>query len=239
MVYLSDMQCVILTAGEGTRMRPLTLKRPKPLVHVAGVPLLEHIIKALPAAVDEVILVVGYKGEMIVNYFGDSAHGKKIRYVWQEKPEGTGAALLLVRDLIRGKFLILYGDDLVDTQSLECALEKDLALLAIEHHEPSRFGVILLNEDETVRDILEKPTDPPSNLVSTSGMVLDKRVFPHIAPRQGYKEIFLSHAVADLAQQTPVHVVRMSFWCPVGRPEDIPIAEMLLRKGAHLSTSVR
>ncbi len=220
-------------------MRPLTLERPKPLVHVAGVPLLEHIITALPETIDEVILVVGYKGDMIVTHFGEQAHGKRIRYVWQEKPEGTGAALLAARELLRGKFLILYGDDLVDTASLERALEKELALLAIEHDEPSRFGVILLNDDETVRDILEKPDDPPSNLVSTSGMVLDERVFAHVGPREGYKEIFLSHAVADLARHASVHVVRMSFWCPVGRPEDIPVAEMLLRQGAHLSPSVR
>lgn len=230
------MQCIILAAGKGARMQPLTFERPKPLVLVAGIPLLEHILQVLPDAVDELIIVVGYKGDMIVSHFGDEAYGRPVRYVWQHEVGGPGAALTLARDILHGKFMVLYADDLVDKDSLERAAAHDLSMLAIEHSEPHRFGVILLNEDGTVADILEKPDVPPTNLVSTSGMVLDERVFDHIGPREGYKEIFLSHAVADLARCAPVHIVRMSFWCPVGRPEDIPIAETLLLSGAHLST---
>lgn len=231
------MQCIILAAGEGTRMRPLTFERPKPLVHVAGIPLLEHIMQALPEVIDEIILVIGYKGAMIEQHFGDSIFGKPIRYVWQRTPQGPGAALLEAKNLLHDKFLVLYADDLVNKESLERAVAEDLSLLAIEHSEPHRFGVILLNDDDTVRDILEKPEVPPSNLVSTSGMVLDERVFEHIVAREGYRELYLSHAVASLAQHTPVSVIRMSFWCPVGTPEDIPRAEALLLSGAHLSTA--
>lgn len=231
------MQCIILAAGKGTRMRPLTLERPKPLVLVAGIPLLEHILQALPDSVDELILVVGYKGDMVISHFGDHAYGRPIRYVWQKEAGGTGAALLLAQEFLREKFMVIYADDLVDKESLERAAAQELSVLAIEHDEPHRFGVILLNEDGTVADILEKPVHPPTNLVSTSGMVLDERIFDHITPREGYSEVYLSHAVATLAKQAPVSVIRMSFWCPVGRPEDIPIAESLLSAGAHLSTS--
>ena len=65
------MQCVILAAGEGTRMRPLTLAMPKPLVPVCGVPLIEHIVRPLPKVIDELIIVIGYKGEMIREYCGE------------------------------------------------------------------------------------------------------------------------------------------------------------------------
>lgn len=233
------MQCIILAAGKGTRMQPLTFERPKPLVLVAGIPLLEHILQALPDSVDELIMVVGYKGDMIVSHFGDEAYGRPVRYVWQHEAGGPGAALMLAREMLRDKFMVLYADDLVDKDSLERAAAQDLSMLAIEHEEPHRFGVILLNENGTVADILEKPEHPPSNLVSTSGMVLDERIFDHIGAHEGYNEVYLSHAVAKLAQHAPIAVIRMSFWCPVGRPEDIPIAETFLLSGAHLSTSVR
>lgn len=229
------MQCIILAAGEGTRMRPLTLERPKPLVRVGGIPLLEHITATLPDSIDELILVIGYKGHMIQDHFGDEVLGRPVRYVWQHKRKGTGDALIQARKHLSGKFLTLYGDDLVNTESLNRALTHDLSLLAIEHEEPHRFGVILLNEDGSVKDILEKPENPPTNLVSTSGMVLDERIFDHIKD-EGHKEIYLSTAVARLARTAPMEVVRMSFWCPVGTPEDIPKAEALLSAGAHLST---
>ena len=76
------MQCVILAAGKGERMRPLTNDRPKPLVLVLGRPLLEHIIEALPAAIDEIILVVGYRGEQIQKHFGTEYGGRRVHYVW-------------------------------------------------------------------------------------------------------------------------------------------------------------
>ena len=77
------MQAVIMAAGEGRRMRPLTLELPKPLIKVAGKPILEHILDALPPEIDEVILVVGYKADMVKQHFGDSYHGRHIRYVYQ------------------------------------------------------------------------------------------------------------------------------------------------------------
>ena len=79
------MKAVILAAGEGVRMRPLTLRTPKPLLQVAGRPLLEHIIYALPKDINELIVVIGYLGDQIKNFLGNEYHGLKIQYIWQKR----------------------------------------------------------------------------------------------------------------------------------------------------------
>ena len=77
------MQAVLLAAGKGVRMLPLTLNQPKPLVEIGGVPLIVHVLRALPPEIDEVIIVVGYKAQMIIDYLGETFEGRKIRYVYQ------------------------------------------------------------------------------------------------------------------------------------------------------------
>jgi NDP-sugar pyrophosphorylase family protein len=92
------MQCVILAAGKGTRLRPLTDTIPKPLVKVAGRPLLDHIVEALPSSVNELIIVTGYLEEQIHTHCGKSFHGRKVTYVHQEEQKGTAHALWLCKD---------------------------------------------------------------------------------------------------------------------------------------------
>jgi NDP-sugar pyrophosphorylase family protein len=98
------MQCVILAAGNGKRLRPLTEDKPKQLVQVHGKPLIDYIVEALPSSIDELIIVVGYKGDMIREYCGTTFHGKSVQYVEQPVAEGTAKALWLCKDLLRGPF---------------------------------------------------------------------------------------------------------------------------------------
>ncbi len=220
------MQAVILAAGEGRRMRPLTLERPKPLVVVAGRPLLERIVDALPAEVDELILIVGYKGDMIRSRFGDSYKGRRIRYAYQWMPAGTAHALSMARPLLGdGKFILMFADDIHGARAIAASLEYPLAVLAATHPEPSKFGVIELNADGTLANIVEKPKVPLTNLVSTGAMVLDSRIFQYEAPRHESGEYYMTDPFSSLAKEHPVMVVEQDLWIPVGCPEDIKIAE--------------
>ncbi len=129
------MQAVILAGGEGKRMQPLTFDRPKPLIEVAGKPILEHIIDALPEEIDEVIIVIGYKGEMIRERLGDSYGGRAIKYVHQWMQAGTAHALSIARPLLKGPFLFMYGDDIHGPEALKESVKHQYSILAAPHPE--------------------------------------------------------------------------------------------------------
>ncbi len=216
------MQAIILAAGEGKRMRPLTLERPKPLVLVTGRPILEHIIDALPPEVDEIILIVGYKADMIRNHFGDSYRGRSIRYIRQWMPAGTAHALSMAEPLLRDeRFLLMCADDLHGARALTKALSHPLSILVSEHPEPSKFGVVELRDDGTLASIVEKPERPATNLISTGAMVLDKRIFDYEVVRHESGEYFMTYPLNLFAKEHAVAVITQDFWVPIGYPEDI------------------
>lgn len=224
------MQAVILAAGEGKRMQPLTFERPKPLIEVAGKPIIEHIIDALPEEIDEVIVVIGYKGQMIKDRLGESYGGRKITYVHQWMAAGTAHALSIARPLIKGRFLFMYGDDIHGAEALKETLKHPYSILAAPHTDPSKFGVIEKNEDGTLKRLVEKPANPMSNLVSTGGIMLDERIFEYPAPRHESGEYFLTDPVASLGKDYPIMVIEQPLWIPVGYPEDIGRAEEILKE---------
>ncbi len=224
------MQAVILAAGEGKRMRPLTLEKPKPLIEVNGKPIIEHIIDALPEEIDEVIVVIGYKGHMIQERLGDEYGGRRILYVHQWMPAGTAHALSIARPLLKGRFLFMYGDDIHGAEALKETIKHPYSILAAPHAEPSKFGVIERHEDGTLKQLVEKPANPTSNLVSTGGIMLDERIFDYPAPRHESGEYFLTDPVASLGNDHPIMVIEQPLWIPVGYPEDVGRAEEILRE---------
>jgi len=222
------MQCVILAAGEGRRMRPLTNEHPKPLVTLCGVPLLDHIVGALPNAITELIIVIGYKGEQIKAHCGDVYHGRNVTYVWQQEPKGTADALFLAQPHLRGRFLLLFADDLHGKDDLAQALQYDVSLLVRRHEHPERFGVVSLNDRGYLKKITEKPEIPETDLVSTGGMVLDERIFNYKTEPAVNGEYYIPPLLQSLAADTDVAVVHESFWLPIGYPEDLARAETFL-----------
>ncbi|MGB4076635.1 MAG: sugar phosphate nucleotidyltransferase [Minisyncoccia bacterium] len=224
------MQAVILAAGEGKRMRPLTLSRPKPLIEVAGKPIIEHVIDALPKAIDEIIVVTGYKGDMLREYLGTSYKGRPIRYVHQWMPAGTAHALSIARPFLKGQFMFLNADDILGPEALQEALNHPLAILVSTHDRPETMGVIEKREDGTLHHIEEKPEHPKSNLVNTGTMVLDERLFDYEAPRHVSGEYYMVDPVSALAKEHPVMVIEQPLWIPVGYPEDIAKAEARLKE---------
>jgi len=222
------MQAVILAAGEGTRMRPLTLTCPKPLIKVAGMPILEHVVRALPDEVDEIILVVKYLQEQIRTYCGDTFLGKRVVYVEQgEDKKGTAGALSYARPYIKGRFMVTFADDLLAKKDLEKLIMHENALLVSRSDTPERFGVVSLNPDGTIKSIVEKPERPESNLINTGVTVLTEKIFDY-QPEIKKGEEFMTGMTTGLAQDYPVAVVEASFWQPVGYPEHIAQAEAAL-----------
>lgn len=222
------MQAVILVAGKGTRMRPLTDDRPKPLIQVADKPLIEHVLSFLPDVIDEVILVLGYKGHMIEEHLGKHHNGRSVRYVWQHEQKGTAHALEQAKHLLKDSFLLMYGDDIVDRESVARAVTHKSCLLAYEHEDPRAFGVIIQNEDGTLRTIVEKPEFPPTNLVSAAGIVLHTDLFNYYYGWPEGKEMCIPDALDKYAKDNPVAIELLSQWYPVNSIEQLEHAERAL-----------
>ncbi len=223
------MQAVILAAGTGTRMHPYTLEKPKPLLEVSGKTLLEHVISSLPETITEVIIVVGYKGKMIVEYCAEEFCGRKMNYVWQHEPLGTAHALEQAKHLLKDSFLLMYGDDIIDKETIEKALKHKSCLLAYEIEDARTFGVIELKEDGTLKTIIEKPEKPATNLVSAAGIVLHTDLFSYYGNWEEGKEQLIPDVLAKYAKDHPVHIELLSTWHPVNSLEQLKEAEELLK----------
>lgn len=216
------MKCVILAAGEGVRMRPLTIDNPKPLLTIAGKPLIEHVVEVLPPEIDGLVLVVGYLGEKIRGYCGDKFLGRPVTYVWQENRLGTGHGLKLCESHLGGeRFLTLNADDLHGKNGIRECLKHDRALLVAEHNDPRRFGVVTVNSDWTVREIVEKPENPVSNLVSAGPMVLDRNIFKYEPDLHPNGEYYLASMFGKMLKDHRVVAVKTDYWFPIATPQDL------------------
>ena len=222
------MQCVILAAGKGTRLRPLTENCPKPLVKVADQSLLDHIVSALPSAVDELIVVTGYLGGQIREYCGNEYFGRKVTYVEQTEQKGTGHALWLCKDLVKGRFLYMFADDIHGKDDLARVTSYTRAMLTLSTDTPERFGIVVRNPDGTLGEFVEKPTHAPSNLASTGVFVLDEHIFEFAPKVETNGEFYHTDMIAEYVKQYPLAVVEQSLWIPIGYPEDVNKADKLL-----------
>ena len=224
------MQALILAGGEGKRLRPLTDDCPKGMVLLNRRPLLEHVLSQLPDAVSSIVIITGYKGEKIRDYFGTAWNGKPISYVEQKEQLGTWHAVSLAKSLMHEKFIMFYGDDIGDKEAFTAGSQYDYCLFAAERDHPERYGVVELNADGTLKTLIEKPEHPSGNLVNSGAMIL----LPEIFSREPYKherlgEYLLTDMLTDIAKEKPVMVVRQNRWITVTYPEDVAKAEELLK----------
>jgi len=184
------MQAVILAAGEGKRVRPLTKSRPKAMIPVANRPIIEYVIDALiKNGIREIIVVVGYRKEQVIRFLNQL--DVPIEVVVQEKQLGTGHALLSAESKIRDNFLLLPGDNYIDPSSIARIKDIPNAMLVKDHPNPSNFGVVMLHEGY-VTGIVEKPEHASSFMVSTGIYSLTKEIFSHI------RENTLTDAISSL-----------------------------------------
>lgn len=225
------MKAILLAAGLGTRMRPLTNDKPKQLLEVLGRPLLDHIIGVLPPEVTELIMVVGYKQEMIRAYMGENFMGRKVTYVTQDNPTGTAHALALCQNLLLPgeRFIFILADDIYDKEGVARALSHERTLLVSPTDHPERFGIVTTDAEGRITEFEEKPEHPKSNLAATGFFVLDTHVFDYPAephPKNG--EYFLTSSVQKMLKDYPVYAER-AFWISIGYPDDLKKAEEMLK----------
>lgn len=168
------MQAVFLAAGQGTRLRPITLSIPKPLIKINNKSLLEHNLHKLPLEIEEIIIVVNYLAEQIKNYFGDSYRGRKIKYVNQEALLGTGHAIHQCRDVLRDKFLVLMGDDIYAREDIEKCIKHKYCMLVKKIDGEFMGGNVVVDKNNKLLDIQEGGHNSDDCLLNTGLYVLTK-----------------------------------------------------------------
>lgn len=185
------MKAVILAGGLGTRLRPLTYSIPKPLVPLAGKPLVRRVIDGLPSSVDTVILAVSYMKEALEDYFRVEPCGRKVILVNESTPLGTGGAIKNVAQHIDGTFIVVNGDCVssLDIKAMVRAHRENgglgtLALWQVE--DPSAFGVVKLERDTRITDFQEKPSlaEAKSNLINAGVYVFEPEILDYIGKGQ-------------------------------------------------------
>jgi UDP-N-acetylglucosamine diphosphorylase / glucose-1-phosphate thymidylyltransferase / UDP-N-acetylgalactosamine diphosphorylase / glucosamine-1-phosphate N-acetyltransferase / galactosamine-1-phosphate N-acetyltransferase len=199
------MQAIILAAGEGVRVRPLTRSRPKAMIPVANRPIIEYVIDALlKNGIRDIVVVVGYRKEQVTRFL--NGLGVPIDVVIQEKQLGTAHALQCAESRIKGDFLVLPGDNYIDPQSIARIKNIPNAILVKEHPNPSNFGVVLL-DNGLVTDIVEKPEHSPSFMVSTGIYSLKKSFFSRIRGND------ITDAISDMIHAgEQIHAVPADDW---------------------------
>ncbi|MDD6286146.1 bifunctional sugar-1-phosphate nucleotidylyltransferase/acetyltransferase [Methanosphaera sp.] len=231
------MKAIILTAGEGTRMRPLTTTRPKTMLITGGKPLIQYNIESLrDAGIKDITLVVGYKKEVIEEYFGDgSKFGVNINYAVQEGQLGTAHAIGSAEKYIDESFIVLNGDIIVSYDLIRNLIEKyatrtsnnvKSVLTLIEVDNPSNYGVVSTINDKIV-EIVEKPApgEAPSNLANAGIYLFSTEIFDAIRKTElserGEYEITDSLKIELENGWEILGLISHEPWMDVGRPWEL------------------
>src|SRR3954447_23812411 len=176
------MKAVILAGGEGTRLRPLTSTQPKPMLPIANVPMMEHIVRLLAKhGFDDIVVTVAFLANHIRNYFGDgSDFGVRMRYATEESPLGTAGSVRNAMDELDETFLVISGDVVTDIDLSKIVADhraqKAFATIALKQVEnPVEFGIVITRDDGTIERFLEKPTwgEVFSDTINTGIYVLE------------------------------------------------------------------
>ncbi len=172
------MQAVILAAGEGGRLRPLTRSKPKAMLPVANRPIIDYVIDALlENGIRDIVVVVGYRKEEVIRHL--NRLDAPIQVVVQERQIGTADALRAAESEITDNFLVLPGDNYINAESIARIRGERNAMLVAEHPNPSNFGVVVIRNG-LVREIIEKPEEAPTFTVSTGVYSFTPDVFSYL-----------------------------------------------------------
>ncbi len=228
------MKAVILAAGGGKRMRPLTYERPKVMLPIAGKPIIEHLLEEVKeAGIDDFIFVVGYHDETIRNYFEKGERwGINIEYVTQKMQLGTADALRRTEGLVEDKFVMLNGDIIVGAEDIGRVItdEVNITLGVIEVRNPGDYGVVE-TEGEKITKIHEKMRAPPANLINAGVYLLDENIFTALSKTDKSKrgEFELTDSLQLLIESgKDILWNKIKHWIDVSYPWDLLAANEFL-----------
>lgn len=219
------MECVVLAAGEGKRMRPLTAKRPKVMLPLANLPMMEHLVLATrDTGIKDFIFVVGYGEREIRKHFGDgSGFGINVTYAPQRHQQGTADAVRSVRDLVTGPFLLMNGDMIVKSADIAKFCKSKIPCMGISTTDhPGDYGVVLV-EGNRITSLEEKSKQPKSNLINAGAYLFSPEIFDRVdeVVPSTRGELELTDALAGLIEKKELGAYRFSFWMDVGHPWDM------------------
>ncbi|MFC7072965.1 bifunctional sugar-1-phosphate nucleotidylyltransferase/acetyltransferase [Halovenus rubra] len=230
---------VVLAAGEGTRLRPLTDNRPKPMLPAANQPILQHVLNALvEAGIQEIAIVVGYRRERIQEYFGSQYRDTQITYVTQEKQLGSGHALHQARHAVDGPHIVVNGDQLVDGESVArvCHAFDEApgpVMAVVNRAHANRYGVVKL-DGQQVTELIEKPDTDEHRLINAGVYAFDDDVFETIEniPRTD-GELMLTDVLDRQIDNTFVQGTRIEgLWADATYPWDLlNVAQEIFERG--------
>ena len=200
---------------------------PKPMLPINEKPKLAHSIEMLPEEITEVVLMVGYRKEKIIDFFGDEYAGRKIRYIVHDAIDGTGKILHDAKDIVGEKFLVTMGDDLYRKEDLQKLLSIPLGVLAMERVDANRYAVLETDERGNLVAIIEAPHTSPSKLVNTGAYMLTREYFsyPLVPKSLGSVECGLPQTLMQMRDKNAIAVVCASDWLPIGTPEELESAQ--------------
>jgi mannose-1-phosphate guanylyltransferase len=230
-------QAVIMAGGEGTRLRPLTNTRPKPLLPVLGRPCIEHTVRSMVrAGVEEVFLALGYRSEDVVRALGEGdGFGARVIYAYEDQPMGTAGAVKLLEDRLDDTFLVGSGDTLTDADlskltdlHFRSGAVATMGLTEVER--PEQFGIVGMDRAGRIERFKEKPKTEEvfSNVINAGTYVLEKEALSHIPA--GTKYDFSKNLFPDLLSKgRPLYAGRLDgYWKDIGNPADLLQANLAM-----------
>jgi glucose-1-phosphate thymidylyltransferase len=236
------MDAVVLAAGEGTRLRPLTEDKPKGMVEVDDRPILSHCFDQLvELGAEKLVVVVGYEKQQIIEHYGDEYRDVPITYTHQREQSGLAHALLTAEEHVPDDFMLMLGDNVFHANLRDVVRRQredraDAAFLVedVPDEEASRYGVCDTNDYGEIVEVIEKPDDPPTSLVMTGFYTFTPAIFHacHLVQPSDRGEYELSDAIDLLIQSgRTIDAIPMEGWrIDVGYPEDRDEAERRLQE---------
>jgi mannose-1-phosphate guanylyltransferase len=237
--FRPDVDAIVLVGGQGTRLRPLTLSAPKPMLPTAGVPFLAHLLSRIKAAgIGHVVLGTSYRSEVFSDYFGDgAAFGLELEYVVEHEPLGTGGGIGNVRDRLRGETAMIFNGDVLSGCDLTALLDRhagtgaDVTLHLTKVQDPRAFGCVPTDPDGRVTAFLEKDPNPVTDQINAGTYVFARAVIESIpagrpvsVERETFPQLLESGARVCA-------YVDSTYWRDLGKPADFVAGSADLVRG--------